>query len=558
MDFGQDGSSRLRADRRSLTERLIVLIDIRELPDEQTIEHQVCIVGCGAAGITLARTLATAGLDVALLESGGREYDNDTQLLYDGEFEGYEPLTADRLRYFGGSTNHWAGMCRPFSSADFSARGWFQTPAQWPINLVDIKPFMAEAWQICSFGRGDPYWSATYWQHKLGRPHQSIEDGAFEMTIAQQVRAQKHERNVKNKGISFATIYGNELAEAESVRVYLHANVTEVHTNADGNRVEYLEVRTLEGKQFSARAKQYVLACGGIENARLLLASNSKITAGVGNSSGVVGAYFMDHTIVEAGRLILTDTPYARRGFEKNLYGPLRLRAEVKREHRLTNAIIGIHQRLDPAYDRTQRSRGVAALRNLLANRDDVTTGDLARTIAEVVLDFDDVAAYVYARRAPHLVPIQDYQIHTKFEPEPRLDNRVTLSEKRDVFGRPLTKLRFTPSENDVRTVKKTMELFGQWVGRLGFGRLQLLVEGDQDFSSTTYRFAHHHMGTTRMSSASRTGVVDANCRAHDVDNLHIAGSSVFTTAGSGTPTLMIVTLALRLAEHLKLQFSKS
>jgi len=525
-----------------------MFINICELPSGRRIQHQVCVVGSGPAGMTIARKLGELGYDVAIMESGSHEFDERTQALYKGDAPGYEPIYANRLRYFGGSSNHWAGYCRPFTPGDFVPREWIPN-AEWPITYEQIQPYLAPAWEVCSFGRGDPSWLKEHNRKTRRMPPLPLDDRVFEYTPVQQILARQDEQNDRNEGISFATAYGADLEASQFIHTYLNANVTEIHVTEAGDRIDFLEVRTFNAKSFPVRAKVYILACGGIENARLLLASNVRHREGLANSSGAVGRNFTDHPIIHAGHLATADTPHSRVGIH-GLSGNFRLREEVQRAVRLTNGIFNAIPITDPGYEFAKTSPGVRSFRSLSATLREGSVADMARDVMNVALNFDDVAARVYAKLAPDSIPIESYTIAMKLEMEPTTNNRVTLSEKVDEFGKPLAKIEFRLSDNDLSTISRSLDLFGQQVGRYRYGRLRKLIEDRESLAQTFYKFSHHHIGTTRMSSNPGNGVTDGNCRSHDIGNLFIAGSSVFSTCGSGTPTLMIVALALRLADY--------
>jgi choline dehydrogenase-like flavoprotein len=107
-------------------------------------------------------------------------------------------------------------------------------------------------------------------------------------------------------------------------------------------------------------------------------------------------------------------------------------------------------------------------------------------------------------------------------------------------------------SDQDRHSVARTMELLAAQVGQAGLGRIRITFDEEQQEWPADLAGGWHHMGTTRMSDDPRLGVVDRQCRVHGTTNLFVAGSSVFPTSGSGTPTMLIVALALRLADHMR------
>jgi len=524
-----------------------MLLDINELESGGNLHHEICIVGSGPAGLTIARKLGSQGHDVAVLESGGLNFDEATQGLYAGESTRYESIEGNRLRYFGGSSNHWAGVCRPFSPDDFVDRPWIRG-SQWPLSYAEIEPYFEPAMQTCQGGAVTYNWSEEYWRAAGGHPKLANNDPPFEFSFSQQIVAQQHRRNKRNKGISFSTLYQNEVRQSDSIKVYLNANVTQLVVNEAGDQITQLELKTLGGKSFEISAQVYVLACGGIENARLLLASNQQLGSGIANSSDSVGRYFCDHSNVDAAELITVNTKHARGGIPQ-LWGATRVLGEVKRKHEILNGVINIKPEYDSNFELAKLSNGVRSLRRLSSG--DIRADTLLTDIGYMIADFDDIAARAYAKALPNRIPVQRYRIRTKIEMHPKASNRVSLGSEKDALGIPKTHLNFRFSEDDARTISTTARLVAEKLSELNLGRARLLVSDRDTLESSIYRYEHHHMGTTRMSSDPKLGVTDGNCRSHDVRNLYLAGSSVFPTGGSGTPTLMIVALALRLAEHL-------
>ncbi|HEY3731884.1 MAG TPA: FAD-dependent oxidoreductase, partial [Steroidobacteraceae bacterium] len=224
-----------------------MFVDARTLPERFAIDVDVCIVGAGAAGITLARDLAGGSRRIALLESGDFEYNADTQELYAGEVdaEAYAPLDRDRLRFFGGTTNHWEGSCRPFDALDLAA---------WPIGTDALAPFYPRAHKICQLGPFDydpEHWSVPEAQPFKLSPDSALKNGLFQYSPPTR----------------FGQVYRDDLANASGVTVYLNANLLKIDTNDSASAVTGLQIACLDGKRGRVGARYYVLATGGIENA---------------------------------------------------------------------------------------------------------------------------------------------------------------------------------------------------------------------------------------------------------------------------------------------------
>jgi choline dehydrogenase-like flavoprotein len=487
--------------------------DARDLVDGDVIGADLCIVGGGAAGITLALALASSGLTVILLESGGLAPDEATSALAEARMTGIQTWSPAemRVRALGGATGHWEGFCRPLAEADFGARSWLPGSG-WPITRAELEPYYALAQQTLELGAFD-YDPATR-AARSGRP--LLPFGAYAENRHYQL----------SPPTRMGERYLAELDAAAYLDVYTHANVTNIVLDAAQQRVFAVDFKTLSGHENRVQAGLFVLAMGGLENARLLLASNTQRASGVANEHDVVGRYFMEHPRYEA---VLTGVhgalpdlsfyaPHAsdlRAGSrEVNILGAIGLSAAARAEHELLDVTATL------AAVPLDRSTGSLPLDvvQALVTRDGTLPGALAFTLC--------------------------------CEQAPLADSRVTLDGELDALGMPRLCLDWRISPEDDARMARAARLLARELGALGLGRLW--------FPSTNGRLVAtpkpggHHLGTTRMGTDPATSVVDANCRCHGLENLFIAGSSVFPTGGDAHPTLTIVALAHRLAAHLE------
>jgi choline dehydrogenase-like flavoprotein len=565
----------------------LLFADARNVPKGTELETDLCIIGAGAAGITLARDFIGKQPRVTVLESGGLTFDERTQSLYKGRISGlpYFALDAARLRLFGGTTNHWGGDCRPFDVVDFEPRDWIPYSG-WPIRKSDLQPFYDRAWKIVHLTSND--WDLRNWDER--DPASPLDlDGRVLTRVVQVVNQSRR---------SFGTEYRNEIRKAQNVTCYLHANVTEIEADKTAKTATRVRVATLTGNRFALRARVFVLAVGGIENPRLLLASDKQKSRGLGNDHDLVGRFFLEHPRFEAGIVAPADS-----NFSVSFYQPhhvdqaviecaLALHPEIKRTERLVDVQI----KLQPVYERgfleATNSDDVAILKSLVKHARHKHLADhFGRHLTMVVEDvmtwhrftipgapvplpypavveeliragprdrrslipglLGDIAAVGYQKLIGS-VPIQNLTLTTRIEPAPNPDSRVSLLASRDEVGMRHVQLDWQLSPIDKESVKRTLEVLAAELGRAGLGRIKILDSVDNAGWPADLAGGWHHMGTTRMSSDPKRGVVDGNCRVHGMSNLFIAGSSVFSTAGSGTPTLTIVALTLRLSEHLK------
>jgi choline dehydrogenase-like flavoprotein len=518
--------------------------DARQIPSWRVLECDVCIVGSGAAGIALAKALDSK-LEVCILESGGFQPEARTQSLYQGRIVGrqYFPLDACRQRFFGGSTNCWAGFCRPLEPLDFETRDWVPFSG-WPITRTDLDPYYERAHELLFLGPYD--YRPERWTQGRTRPFRFRANSDLRTGVLQINRTMTR---------AWGRTYRQELEQAPNVRVLLSANVTEIVLDSNGGIVQQMMVRVLGGPAFVVRARHYVLAAGGIENARLLLASRTVRAAGIGNDHDLVGRFFMEHPHTDNEGLFTGagDLPEAQfyRPFraggiqrEVEIWGYLALTPEAQRRERILSSASIF---LGP--DGRATTSEVAALARAVSGLDSPGTLQNVR---------DALARFAPPRVARRLSPGPFLAwLETPSEQAPNPESRVMLDNQVDELGVPRVKLDWRLSEIDKYTLRRAHTLIAKELGASGLGRLKLtLVEDDKTWSRYTIG-GRHHMGTTRMHDDPKSGVVDRHGVVHGVPNLSIAGSSVFTTSGSANPTLTVVALALRMGRRLSDQLAR-
>lgn len=510
-----------------------MFVDGRSIEEGSVLLSDVAIIGAGAAGITLARALAGTHLSVTLIESGGLDFEPDTQALYEGETTGISyPLDSSRLRYFGGSTNHWGGWCRPFDAIDFEQRDWV-AHSGWPITRAELNPFYERALEVCqipSFAFDDVNaWSDGARNTPLDLPGNDVLTRFF----------------IYSPPTRFGQVYRNAIANAPNIRTLLHSNVLEIVPDETAKSVQSLKLATLNGNKFEVRPRICILATGGIENARLLLLSNSVEKAGLGNRNGIVGRYFMEHPHIERPVEMLFTDPglvaayyrtYTKIG-ASNIRAVFMFSNEYQRRERRVGSVMTFYEAKEYRTDQENEEKDPDNSRRLepgLLNLIRSTTSTPAS--------------------GPRLG--QRYGSGCATEQVPNPMSRVMLSHERDALGQNRVKLDWRLSGDDRRNLRRNMEALARTIGQWGEGRVRVLF-ADREKWEEAEGWGNHHMGTTRMAKDPRKGVVDADCRVHGLSNLYVAGSSVFTTSSTVNPTLTIVALALRLADHVQLRFSQ-
>ena len=532
-----------------------MFIDTRRVEDDTHVETTVCIIGGGVAGITLAREMNKKGINTCQLESGGFDPDDDTRDLYRGEDVGLPYSFADgcRGRFFGGSSNCWGGWCRPLDAWDFEKRDWVEHSG-WPFGLEELAPYYERTHALLKLGPIN--FEPGFWEKAINRPDVKripFTTGDVRDTISQ-----------FSPPARFGKLYREELKRSSHVRVFLYANAVHIDTDQDAKTVTQIQVATLSGRRITIGAKIFVLATGGIENARLLLSSNRVQPAGLGNGNDLVGRYFMDHPRLQSGtvrwtrdwsRNKLYDIKYHYMNSSVAAHGThiasqLALMPHVLKREKLLNARVWFSS-IFPG----EGSEGALALyrcKQALLQKEQAgwkLSDDVKRMVANPV----DTFAYGVTRFFHPRMLIRGVRFQIISEPEPIPSSRVTLSTvHKDKLGIPRVRVDWQLSDLVRRTFDKTLAIVGQELSRGGVAEVTLdpPIEGGQWPASMEKEGTWHHMGTTRMDDSPRKGVVDRNGKVHGINNLYVAGSSVFPTAGANFPTITIAALTLRLSEH--------
>jgi choline dehydrogenase-like flavoprotein len=547
-----------------------MILDANNLPDDGTLRADVCIVGAGAAGISMALQFLGSGIEVLLLESGALREEPDTQALYAGAVADerlHSPPDRYRQRRFGGTTTIWGGRCTPLDPIDFEARDYVPHSG-WPFAREALLPYYPQANQLCEAGDFSYTAAATF--RDGGRPMiEGFESAYFSSDTLERFSCPT----------DFGARYGQRLRSASNISVVMHANVTAIRLLPAGDRVAALDVRTLGGKRLQAHAAHFVLAAGGLEVARLLLASRDVQAHGLGNQHDVVGRYYMCHLAGTIGALKILKSPGAvHHGYEISEEGiycrrRLALRPEAQRAQRLGNFIARLHHPrvTDPAhhssvlsllylakplipYEYARRLLGDehASVRTWFKHLGNVVTGPLeAIAFAWHMLRDRKLAQ----RKFPSIIVTSKanlYSIDFHAEQQPNAASRVMLDSAQDALGMQRLRIDWRYTPGDVDTVTRAIELLAAEFNRRGVGRLDYepaTVEAEM----TRYgAYGGHHIGTARMGSDPRVSVVDGNCKVHGIDNLFVASAATFPTSSQANPTLTVVALSLRLAAHLR------
>jgi len=524
-----------------------VILDLEKMNEPGQISCDLCIVGSGAAGLAVASQMMRTRISTVIVESGGLEHEPPTQALYDVDISGlpHPGATSGRFRICGGSTTKWGGQALPFMPIDFERRDWVPHSG-WPISFDQLIPFYARACQFLLIDsrnfdtdlftllrtRPPAFDGHRIWYHfSKWSPHPSVRE-----------------------------VYLPDLCASKGCTLVLHANVTDIALNKALNHIETIEIQSLSGRKATVRARAYVLCVGGIETARLLLANNRQCPDGIGNGHDLVGRFFQDHPSTMIGWLKTSNPAKAQQLLNVFHKGGVKYSVRCtatpqwQRENRTLNVSMGTtfvedgstHQDVKDMYLAVRRGQITPSLLHQLARVARHPKAALSST-------------WHFLIRGRSFAPGARMQIGLTSEQEPNPESRILLSERTDALGVRRSNVRWRLTDLTCYTIRRFARVLRDEFTKAGIGDIQLEDWVVDDSKSWTDRVSDqfHHIGTARMNDSSRLGVVNCDCRVHDIGNLYIASSAVFPTSGHSNPTLTIIALAMKLADRLKSELER-
>jgi choline dehydrogenase-like flavoprotein len=544
-----------------------MLIDSSDLCDQTVADVRVCIVGAGAAGITLACELDGCGHKVLLLEAGGLKPTAATQDYYVGAANPPHPKSSEWRRVvFGGTTGVWGGRCVPFDPIDFEPREYV-TNSGWPISYDEIARYYPQALRYCEAGEFDFTATASI---DCGIPTVAgwTSDGVVDNDLIERY----------SPPTRFGKKYRSALRASQNVTAILGTRCIGLRRAAGDNRIEGVEVVLQSGKRRVIGADIVILAMGGIETARILLASDRN-GIGLGNRTDRVGRFYSCHLGTVVGKFVplrgtvafdfekTRDGIYCRRKFQ--------FTAAAQREHRLLNTAFRLHF---PAYsDASHKSSVMSTIylaksmlipeyRKIIEyNAEHLAVKSPARQHwRNVVMGMPQVIRFgidwafrihLARREMPYtLVESQNgsYPLEFNCEQTPMESSRIMLLAERDKHAIPRVHIDWRRSDEDIVAAHRGFIVLREALSRTGVCRLEFDDSKLHERLASAAPIWSHHLGTTRMAMSPSNGVVDTNCAIFDLPNVYVASSAVFPTGSHANPTLTIVALSLRMAEHLR------
>ena len=552
-----------------------VIISANDIDSGEVLRADVVVVGSGAAGIPLSLQLADANLKVILLEAGGKAVQSRNQNLYSGSVVDpslHAPADKYRQRCLGGSTVTWGGRCVPLDEIDMAPREYVPLSG-WPISFDELSKFQSIANKWLEAGESE-YRSSKAFADTVPPLIKNFESDLISIDSLERF----------SRPTDMFSRYEGRFESSENANLIYDANCTSVSLDKSGKSVEKLVVSTLDKNIFHVTASHYVLAVGGIETARLLLASNDVKDSGVGNENDVVGRYYMCHIAGNVGKLKFSiPIEDVRHGYEispEGIYCRRRISLTESEQFRrkINNVVFRLHfpRIADPAH-----KSGVLSLIYMakpfisyeygtrLRDGDGDSFKSMLLHLRNVVFSPFETARFLIkwvakrnlaTRKFPSIIlenKTNRFSLEINGEQIPTRESRIYLSDEKDELGIPRVVVDWQYASQDIQSVKETLKVFQEELARQGIGELEFDENGLEEELLRFGAYGGHHIGTARMGTDPKTSVVDRDCKVHSVDNLYIAGSAVFPTSSQANPTLTLTTLAVRLAKHIAGQYSK-
>jgi len=461
---------------------------LQKLNNDNLDNFPVVIFGSGPAGITTALELEKKNIKCLIIEAGNENYSDVSQEFYKGKIIGDQitDLSISRLRQFGGTSGHWGGWSKPMEEYNFEL---------WPLKASELSSYVKETCKILSI-------SNQFRKTSLNDFFNQIE--------------------FQYSSVRFADKFKDHIKNSNNILLVLNTQLSHfVGNNKDTKYALCISNKSIK----KVTAKYFVLACGGIENSRILLWTKEKNKKFINNDLPV-GKYWMNHPWLLGGVGIINKKKLKKK-LKNNFLeynGPLHFASKKK----LIN-----------------NKKILSGALYMNAKEDTKVYKEIIKDILCVAPEYGKKIASMVFKKS-----LKCGNIFMNLEENPNENNKIILDKEKDKFGIPLVKLYYKKDQDSLRTAKFFLEEFGNLCRTEDLGRIAI-KDNIYNLEGYEHMGAHHHMGGTRMGIDKFNSVINKDLKVHDINNLYIGGSSSFVTSGYTNPTFTIVQLAIRLAKKI-------
>ena len=463
---------------------------LTELKKFDYSKYPVVIFGSGPAGLTTALELEKNNISSIIIEAGDQFYSEESQKFYKGNSNKnfISNISESRLRQFGGTSGIWGGWCKPLEKFAFNS---------WPIDHQDLKIYQDEACKILDIKN-------QFQQKPL---NEKFNQNEFQYST-----------------VRFADKYEDHIKKSKKILLILNTQLS--YFNGDGNKIDSATCIT-DGREIIISSKIFILACGGIENSRILLWSqiqNKKLF----DPKLPIGRYWMTHSWILSGAGTLDESKLIKtmNGNYLNYDGVIHLSTSKKfiNENNILSSGLYMNKKEDMNVQKE-------IVKDLLC-----VAPEYGKKIAKMLFNKDLICGNIFMH----------------IENESVKNNMVSLTV--DNFDRnniPQANIIYPERKKAIASAKIFLEQLAIFFKKNDIGRIAMnkKIHNLEDFDQLGN---YHHMGGTRMGDNLSNSVVDKNLKVHNLNNLYVSGSSIFSTGCFSNPTFSIIQLSLRLAHNIK------
>lgn len=513
-----------------------MIIDFNDASTPLSLDADICVIGSGAASLAILTKLYNTSYKVVVLEAGGEQITSQNQEPYQviTPFNSFDGANNGRFRVFGGSTTRWGGQSLPLDRIDFTRREWLPNTG-WPIHYDSVYKYYRNVDHFLNLDPAD--YDKDIFALLKEKPLKNVEELQFRFSKWSPLP------NLREQ-------YRKEIEKSANITLIKNGNVTNLILTSDHTAIDSVVYKNFSQKSGIIKSKRFVLACGGIENARILLASNTQLPGGVGNDNDLVGRFLQDHPRAEVGSLV---SGKKQQSYLNYFYmGRTRIMPrfffsdDFQKKHKILNssAFVEFYTKDDDVFTIAKEIYR-KQIRGQLSVKEFKLALKLVKNLPELLL----IAKHYYINRKVY-TPNARARLNIMTESQALWENTISLSSEVDALGMPRAVVKWKLDDKVRHTFLTATEMISNYLNMAGIGKIEIDNWLHSESWQAHIRDSKHHIGTTRMASTPKEGVVDENCKVFGIRNLYIAGSSVFPTSGQSNPTTTLIALAFRLGDH--------